>query len=472
MESIFNRDFYPTPVDVIEKMLIGVDISGKIILEPSAGSGNIVDYLNSRGAKKVIACETVEKLRRTLGGKCDIIADDFLTVTSEQISHIDLIVMNPPFSADEKHILHAYEIAPGGCEIIALCNSQTLNDRYSTSRKQLHEIVEMHGFDEYFGDSFASAERSTGAHVSCVHLFKPGTGEKEFEGYFSLAPDDEPQGEGLQHYNFVRDLVNRYVEAVKRFDSVMGAAKEINQLAEPFKNNDIRFGAYREHGNNYTAITRDCFKKELQKAVWRLIFNKMNMEKYVTTKVLEDMNRMVERQTHIPFTMHNVFRVLEAIVFTHRDRMNQVLVEAFDHICSFSAENSTAGEKWKTNSDYMVNRRFIVPRICDYDTRWPSAYVKIAYYGSGYARYIDDVVKAMCYLRGCNYDDFSTLNDFVYKLNMDWGRWYEWGFFRVRGYKKGTMHFEFVREEDWMKFNIEVARIKGWQLPKSRTSRK
>lgn len=69
MESIFNRDFYPTPVDVIERMLIGVDISGKIILEPSAGSGNIVDYLNSRGAKKVIACEMVEKLRRTLGGK-------------------------------------------------------------------------------------------------------------------------------------------------------------------------------------------------------------------------------------------------------------------------------------------------------------------------------------------------------------------------------------------------------------------
>lgn len=29
MESIFNRDFYPTPVEVIEKMLIGVDIGGK-----------------------------------------------------------------------------------------------------------------------------------------------------------------------------------------------------------------------------------------------------------------------------------------------------------------------------------------------------------------------------------------------------------------------------------------------------------
>ena len=37
---------------------------------------------------------------------------DFLTVKSEQISHIDFIVMNPPFSNADKHILHAYEIAP------------------------------------------------------------------------------------------------------------------------------------------------------------------------------------------------------------------------------------------------------------------------------------------------------------------------------------------------------------------------
>ena len=38
------------------------------------------------------------------------------------------------------------------------------------------------------------------------------------------------------------------------------------------------------------------------------------------------------------------------------------------------------------------------------------------------------------------------------------------GFFRIRGYKKGTMHFEFLDEDVWNKFNYEVARIKGWQL--------
>lgn len=31
---MFNRDFYPTPDSVIERMLFPVDIRGKVILEP------------------------------------------------------------------------------------------------------------------------------------------------------------------------------------------------------------------------------------------------------------------------------------------------------------------------------------------------------------------------------------------------------------------------------------------------------
>ena len=54
---MFNQDFYPTPNDVIDQMIEGVDISGKTILEPSAGKGNIVDRLNDMGAKQVLFCE-------------------------------------------------------------------------------------------------------------------------------------------------------------------------------------------------------------------------------------------------------------------------------------------------------------------------------------------------------------------------------------------------------------------------------
>lgn len=53
---MFNEDFYPTPQSVIEYMISGVDLSGKTVLEPSAGSGNIIDTLKSLGAA-VLACE-------------------------------------------------------------------------------------------------------------------------------------------------------------------------------------------------------------------------------------------------------------------------------------------------------------------------------------------------------------------------------------------------------------------------------
>lgn len=109
---MFNKDFYPTPSDVIERMLMGVDIEDKVILEPSAGKGNIVDYLNANGAREVLACEKDADLAMIVRNKCRLLAMDFLSVQSPDVSHINLIVMNPPFSAEEKHILHAWEIAP------------------------------------------------------------------------------------------------------------------------------------------------------------------------------------------------------------------------------------------------------------------------------------------------------------------------------------------------------------------------
>ena len=72
-----NPDFYPTPVEVIEQMMMGEDIIGKTILEPSAGSGNIVDWLKKNGAGEVIACEIDPTLRKLLDGKCPHIGDDF-----------------------------------------------------------------------------------------------------------------------------------------------------------------------------------------------------------------------------------------------------------------------------------------------------------------------------------------------------------------------------------------------------------
>lgn len=467
-----NSDFYPTPTNVINTMMLGEDILGKTILEPSAGSGNIVSWLKENGAGEVIACEKDKTLQKLLAGKCELIADDFLSVTSDQVSHVNYIVMNPPFSDAVKHIKHAFNIAPAGCTVISLCNSSNLERRYSSERQELYELVELYGSSEYLGTVFDAAERKTNVSVSLIKLYKTGEDEDEFTNYFFSNEDDlldKNETEGIVQYNVVRDMVNRYTSAVKLFDETMEAANKINDVAKfsdsKFDYVPIRFATVDINGNA-VSISRQQYKKQLQKYYWRIIFNKLNMDKYATNGLREQINKFVEKQVNVPFTMHNIYQVINMVVQTTGQRMDKALLEAFDLICSFSAENSTAGEKWKTNANYMINRKFIVPYMTDYDARYRTSNEYMSLYYGGNVTRIEDVIKALCYITGTNYDKITNLRDFVYRNNLSYGTWYEWSFFRIKGFKKGTMHFEFTDEEVWIRFNQQVAKQRGWVLPK------
>lgn len=301
-----NADFYPTPTEVIEKMMMGENILNKTVLEPSAGKGNIVDWLKAHGAKEVIACENDPHLRKLLNGKCDIIADDFLSLKSEDVSHVDYIVMNPPFSEGAKHILHAFDIAPAGCTVIALCNSHSVSNgwRADSVKEKLIEIIDLYGREEYLGNVFSTAERRTDVTVSLVKLYKEGAGENEFSGYFFSQEDEDTANrsgqEGLMPYNVIRDIVNRYVAAVKLFDETLEAARRINAMAK-FPDSDeydyipIKFGTMTGgYDSRGVEISHQQYKKSLQKYYWRIIFKKMNMEKYATKQLREQINKFIE----------------------------------------------------------------------------------------------------------------------------------------------------------------------------------
>lgn len=481
-----NPDFYPTPVAVIEQMMLGEDFIGKTILEPSAGTGNIVDWLNKNGAGEVIACEKDPNLRKLLDGKCEIIANDFLTVTADMVSHVQHIVMNPPFSKGIEHILHAYEIAPAGCVITALCNSDSLDSyHYHEKNRQLAELIDLNGRAESLGAVFEDdAERRTRCHISLIKLYKYGEGEDEFSNYFFSQTDEDManqnQKEGLMPYNFIREIVNRYVSAVKLFDDTLAATQLINETATytDYKTVTDEYGNVKQEKKEYkylpirfqavstddrsTTVTHNSYRKALQKYYWDIIFDKLNMAKYATSKLKEQINLFIRNSSNTPFTMANIYRVLDIVIQTTGQRMQKALEEAFDTICSFSAENSGAGEKWKTNANYMVNRKFIVPYITS--DRWEKQFVELTL-SSSYTNKMEDVCKALCYITGTDYDQMKTLYQVVCEKQW-WGTWFEWGFFRCKGFKKGTMHFEFLDEDVWFKFNYEVAKNRGWTLPK------
>lgn len=454
---MFNADFYPTPKHVIDQMIAGLDLNGKTVLEPSAGKGDIIDALKQQGAK-VICCEQNEELALIASSKAKLIATDFLTVESHQISHVDYIVMNPPFSADEHHINHAWNIAPAGCEIVALCNWQTIDNDFSRGRRILKSTIETYGTVANIGDAFGSAERKTGIEIGLIRLTKPGT-SNDFSEYFT-DEDDEPeqQANALMSYNAIREVVQRYVNAVKLYDEVLENAVKMNALTEGLGVRDLVFTCSQKD----VPTTRDEFAKELQKKSWDWIISKMNLEKYSTKGLMEDINKFVEQQKQQKFTMRNVYLMLDAIIQTTDQRMDRALVEVFDNLTQHYHENRFNVEGWKTNSHYLVNEKFIMPYIAPL-CRWGN-YPDI---NDRQAQVVDDLCKALCFLTGQKWDNTDRFSYQVRNKNPEYGQWFDWGFFEVKIFKKGTGHFKFKDQDVWAKFNQQIARIKGFPLPEN-----
>ena len=78
---------------------------------------------------------------------------------------------------------------------------------------------------------------------------------------------------------------------------------------------------------------------------------------------------------------------------------------------------------------------------------------------------IEDMEKVLCWLTGVDYYETTPLRTVIDNDRGEFGKWHDaHHFFRVRGYKKGTMHFEFKSEDVWAMFNRKVAELKGYPL--------
>ena len=144
MNYNFNEEFYPTPESLLNKIFEGVDWKQvDTILEPSAGKGDIIEFIqNSEEAHRYhhnFEIDCIEKdpnLQAVLKQKgFRLVHDDFFTFHTWK--QYDLIVMNPPFSCGDKHLLNALKFQEDGGNIICILNAETLKNPYSITRQAL-----------------------------------------------------------------------------------------------------------------------------------------------------------------------------------------------------------------------------------------------------------------------------------------------------------------------------------------------
>lgn len=468
---MFNKNFYPTPTHVLDMM--GIDCYGLHVLEPSAGSGAIIDYLKVHAAKSVVACEIHPELATIIKSKAVFLKDNFFHVTSEDVSHIQMIVMNPPFDNADKHILHAWEVAPEGCEIIALCNNETIDNSYSNGRNELRAVLNTNGTYTNLGQVFSTAERKTDVVIGLIRLFKPIVSDTfDYDG-FSYIDEESAGSEGVMPYNDVRAIVNTYVGAVKCFKEVEEISTRLSALTRGF-GYGLKFDV---NYNDKGVTTQQEFARAFQKYQWNVVFARLQIDKYLTKGVKADINKFVEGQRNYPFTMRNIYKMIDLIIGNREGIMERAIVEAVDHFTKHTHENRYHVEGWKTNEGHMLGQKFITGWICEPSFRGG---LQIRTWQSNFAD-VEDLTKALCYITGTDYnqiphidfapciktgDDYLVVNGKV----VDQGAfqpntWYEWGFFKFKLYKKGTGHFTFKDEKVWHALNQRYGKIKGFVLP-------
>ena len=116
---------FPTPPEIAARAveLAGIE-PGHRVLEPSAGTGRLVDAIGSQ--VEVVAVERnldlCVMLRKKTLPWVNVRCDDFLASNSD-LGQFDRIVMNPPFEngADIKHIKHALGFLRPGGRLVAIC---------------------------------------------------------------------------------------------------------------------------------------------------------------------------------------------------------------------------------------------------------------------------------------------------------------------------------------------------------------
>ena len=483
-----KKQFYPTPYKLARKMvdILSGDnyyISGKTILEPSAGDGAILDILvkNRRVQKENIICCEVDYDRQVIlrHKGYNIVGFDFMADDIAYTPHN--IIMNPPFRNGVNHVIKAWNILAAGGRLVALINASNLkvsNPNFNT--QSLMDIIDIFGSVEYLKDEFMDelSRRKTNVEVALITLDKP----KSEDDYFLNAGFDKiketiqsdqkaAQSSALVVKDIIPQLVARYNASIQAYKTMDKAISEFNMVSTIFS----KYGA---GGVKIQRPTYNEFVRNLTKEAWEEVFKKSNLRNMVSKKVKEELNNEFDSCATIAFNERNINMLLESLIFRFDEIMTGCLLESFDNFTKYHTENREHREGWISNSQWLITKKLIYPAIYDTRHKW---YFDISWTQK---EILNDLDRALCYLAGLKLSDINTISDTIrveseeihaankkgdtYRCPFSM-RGLRSTFFDIKTYKKGTVHLTFnykLKSGDDIRdrFNYIVAKQRGFPL--------
>jgi len=491
---MFNKNFYPTPTNVIAQMVEALGgylwILSKSILDPSAGKGDILDYITKthatyRSPKNIVCFEIEPELQAILWEKgYKVIGKDFLTEPCHY--QVDCIIMNPPFDNADEHLLKAFDTVRSGGKVCCLLNSETLNNPHTRQRKALAQVIEKHGTVTELGQCFKGSQRATSVFVSMVVLEKPQTEDYTFEGEFTADNIHIPEGltdsTALELTDPLRNREHRFNAAIEHFKNVIREVQLFKRTYQGLfdRNPDKEFSAAAWEGNF------NAFYSYFNELCWQGVLNTSKFQTYLTSKTQEKFISNFNRQKDVAFTKENMMEMFDLLINNSSLILNDCLVEVFDYMTRYYRDNREYIEYvgWATNSAYKVNMKVILPSFIKWGEYTNESYLKSV--GSKFTlnwsnkNNLEDIDRAMCYLTGKKFASegmitivqgldkaFNTLGNVC--KGAKFTNTAQSTFFKMQFYKCGTLHLTFKDKLLWEWFNCAVAEIKGYPLPEAQT---
>ncbi|WP_456363506.1 DUF4942 domain-containing protein [Priestia aryabhattai] len=485
----FNEEFYPTPTELIDRMVEGIKFRKlKTVLEPSAGYGNIALYMNAKYEEcfggsytpslNLDVIEIDPKLKGILKEQeLRVVHDNFLTYNP--FKRYDLIIMNPPFRMGAHHLNHAIELQQGSeGKIVCLLNAETIKNPHTKERKKLLRYLdELKASVEFIKDAFSNAERKTDVEVA---LIKIDFTEEESEIILNtLTKEENTKYRSLNNEKEEKELViDEYMEKMVAFYNreVEANVKLINETY-----NVSRYGLMStDVGKNFTGpilslrinSKRDEFSskkdlineylKEVRHRYWTTIFNSNEFSNLFTSALRLQYRNKMDELVHYDFSIYNIKTIQKDLSSMLLQSVEEIMIKLFEDL---TYKNSTENEKnthyfngWKTNKAWKIGKKVIRPG---------SAYCSImeTYNPDDYRirEQLEDIEKTLSYLDGgIIKHDIGDILKQAKKENKTSN--IQMKYFSVSFFSK-TFHIKFTNEELLAKFNLYGSQKKGWLPP-------
>lgn len=475
---MFGIDFYPTPRELIETMIDKVDFKGvKAILEPSAGKGDIAECLRDKEYCnfKIDTIEIDQNLRHILKGKdFPVVHDDFLDFHT--FKRYDLIIMNPPFSEGDKHLLKALRVMKHGGQIVCILNAETLRNPHTRSRAGLVQKLHELGADvEFIRGAFAKAERPTDVEIALVYVSIP---EVRHESVIldhlrkaqPITHSEQRTFKGIIPSNYIDGLVQQYNAEVQSGLALIDDYEAMcpmfrRSLQNPYGQTlKLEMGSRSDVKYKSDGI-RNQYVEAVRYKYWDALFQSSEITNKLTSNLQEELNSRIDEFMSYDFSFFNIFQLLEDLSGQTSKGIEKTILKLYDDFLKYSiyegSKNVHYYSGWRTNSCHKVNKKVILPWLKAWDD-WGDSFKPDGY------KVIDrlnDIEKIFDFLDGKRTEQVNLLGAMEKAKSNGQSKKIPTKYFLVTFYKKGTCHLEFLDERLLKKFNLFGSQRKNWLPP-------